>query len=391
MNRYRLTSIALCTVLLASVLSSCGGEEKDTDQIIASGDLAAMTAEREALKTEELALAEKLKRIDAAIAEKDTVQNLPLITTLTIVEEPFEHFIELQGDVQTKNNLVLYPEFSGLLRQVLVTEGQRVSKGQVLARIDDGGLGQQRAQMQIQADLAKTTYERQARLWEQKIGSEIQFLQAKTSFEAQQEALAQMDAQLAKTTIRAPFTGVVDEVITEQGAVVAPGQTPIMRVVGLRDMYVEMDVPETHLPNIAAGKTAQVLLPVIGKTIESKIRSVGSYINPANRTFKVEVALSEKDPSIKPNLNARVRLNDYSSAKAVLIPQSVINEDAEGKEYVYVMKEKKGTVARAERAFVELGRTNGDRVEVLSGLQADDEIVIEGARAIREGQKVEIR
>jgi len=181
------TTITITTVLILLMASSCGTEvELNTDEIIASGDLELMNTERERIKNEEVELAKKLKSIDAAIAKKDTTENLPLITVLPLAGENFEHFVELQGNVQTKNNLVLYPEFAGVMSQVLVKEGQRVSKGQVLARINDGGLGQQRNQMQLQADLAKTTFEKQARLWEKKIGSEMQYLQSKTNYEAQQ-------------------------------------------------------------------------------------------------------------------------------------------------------------------------------------------------------------
>ncbi|WP_313791166.1 efflux RND transporter periplasmic adaptor subunit [Lacinutrix neustonica] len=131
----------------------------------------------------------------------------------------------------------------GILRSVLVKEGQHVSGGQLLARIDDGGMSQQIAQFQIQADLAKTTYERQKRLWDQKIGSEIQYLQAKSAYEGQVEAVNQLKSQLAKTSVRAPFSGVIDDIITEQGSVVAPGQTPLLRIVNLNDMYISVDVP----------------------------------------------------------------------------------------------------------------------------------------------------
>jgi membrane fusion protein (multidrug efflux system) len=382
---YRMLSIGL----LLALLSSCGGEEKSVADILASGDLTELSAKRTAIKTEEMGLAKQIEDLDAAIAKLDTVKRLPLITVLSVSAEQFDHFVELQGDVQTKNNLILYPQFAGTLSHLNVSAGDKVSKGQVLARIDDGGMSQQRAQMQLQADLAKTTFEKQQRLWEQKIGSEMQFLQAKTSYEAQQQALEQMDHQLAKTSIRAPFTGLVDEIIAERGSVVAPGQ-PVMRIVGLRDMYVEVEVPENYLPTIQEGKLAIVAIPVLGKEVKSEIRSVGSFINPANRTFKVQIPLLDNDASIRPNLNTKVRLNDYSNPAAVLIPQSVINEDAEGKEYVYIMRDRQGNEARAERAFVELGKQNGDRVEVSAGLSQGDEIVIEGARAIRNGQIVKI-
>ena len=219
------------------LITSCGGnEEKTMEKILSSTNLNELKEKREEIDARQQQLSEQLKLINDRIADLDTIQNLPLVTTVKIEEQQFTHYLELQGSVQTKQNLVLSPEIGGILQSVYVTEGQNVSKGQLLATIDDGGLSQQLAQLQIQADLAKTTFERQERLWQQKIGSEIQYLQAKSSYEAQQKAVNQLQSQLAKTKITAPFSGIIDDVITEQGSVVAPGQTQIMRIVSLSDM-----------------------------------------------------------------------------------------------------------------------------------------------------------
>ena len=226
---------AILTVFF--LITSCGGnEEKTMEKILSSTNLNELKEKREEIDARQQQLSEQLKLINDRIADLDTIQNLPLVTTVKIEEQQFTHYLELQGSVQTKQNLVLSPEIGGILQSVYVTEGQNVSKGQLLATIDDGGLSQQLAQLQIQADLAKTTFERQERLWQQKIGSEIQYLQAKSSYEAQQKAVNQLQSQLAKTKITAPFSGIIDDVITEQGSVVAPGQTQIMRIVSLSDM-----------------------------------------------------------------------------------------------------------------------------------------------------------
>lgn len=383
----RLITLSLLSILLIS----CGQEEMSLDSVLASQDLEAIRAKRSEIKEKEMTLAHELSQLDEAIAKLDSTERLPLITVAELSEEKFVHFVELQGGVMTKNNLLLYPEYAGVLRTVKVKEGQRVSKGQTLAIIDDGGLAQQRSQMKIQADLAQTTFEKQERLWEQKIGSEMDYLRAKSSYEAQAEALTQMDKQLAKTSIKAPFSGIVDEVITEQGSVVAPGMNPVMRIVNLNDMYVEVDVPESQIPYVKKGRKVIAEFPVLGVELESQVRSVGSYINPANRTFKIEVAVPNKDGLIKPNLTAKVKVNDYSNDAAILIPQSVISEDAHGKEYVYVVENKDSkNRAVAKRVYVEVGKTQGDSVEIESGLAAGAELVVEGARAIRDGRRVQI-
>ena len=299
--------------------------------------------------------------------------------------------LELQGNVTTKNLMVITPEYNGILTNVYVKEGQKVTKGQVLARIDDGGLGQQLAQLQIQADLAKTTFERQKRLWDQKIGSEIQYLQAKSSYESQQQAVNQLKQQLAKTTVRAPFSGTIDDIITEQGSVVGAGQTQLIRIVNLDNMYIETEVPERYISNVVAGKNVQVEFAVLGKTIDTKVRQASDFINPANRTFKVEIAIPNKEKTIKPNLTAKLKINDYTSENALLVPQSIISENAEGEQYVYVVKNKNANgEGVANRVIIKTGKTQGDVIEVLEGIENGVEIIKEGARSVKDGQTVKV-
>jgi len=274
------------TLLITGFLISCGGDKKTAsiDKAIAAKDINKLKEARIAIQKEYDIIGAQLVQIDAALSELDTVNKVALVTTTTIKDTAFTHYIDIQGNIETKENVIIYPEFSGTLTQVLVTSGQKVTKGQLLARIDDGGLSNQLAQMETQAALAKTTFERQQNLWNQKIGSEIQYLQAKTNYEAQLKAVAQMKAQLAKTIVRAPFSGVIDEVITEKGQVVAPGQ-PLMRIVNLSNMYVASNIPENFIGKIKNGASVEVFIKSIGKTVTGKVRQVGNYINPNNRNF----------------------------------------------------------------------------------------------------------
>lgn len=382
----------LSILAITFILTSCGEKKKNSvENVLESNNLEIIRKKRAELVNEQDVLHEKIKRLDEKITELDTTKNTPLITTFKAAFEEFNHMLELQGSVTTKNLLVITPEYNGILTNVYVKEGQKVTKGQVLAKIDDGGLGQQLAQLQIQADLAKTTFERQKRLWDQKIGSEIQYLQAKSSYESQNEAVNQLKQQLAKTTVRAPFSGTIDDVMTEQGSVVGAGQTQLMRIVNLDDMYIVSEVPERYINDVISGKNVIVDFPVLGKTIETKIRQASDFINPANRTFKVEVAIPNKEKSIKPNLTARLKINDYTSEKALLIPQSIISENAEGEQYVYIVKDKnaKGE-GIAQRVIIKTGKTQGDVIEVLEGIEDGAEIIEEGARSVRDGQPVKV-
>lgn len=379
-------------LVLSVIITSCGGDKKKSvEDIIATENLTEIREKRNEVDAEKLALEDQLRLLDKKIAQLDTVKRLPLVTTFKVEEQVFNHYLELQGNVETNQNIVIYPEMGGVLQRVYVTEGQKVSKGQLLATIDDGGLAQQVAQLQIQADLAKTTFERQERLWNQKIGSEIQYLQAKSSYEGQQKAVNQLKSQLGKTAVKAPFSGVIDDVITDQGSVVSPGVSQLMRIVNLDDMYIKTDVPETYISNVTKNKEVQVEFPVLGKSIISKVRQAGNYINPANRTFKVEIAVPNTDKDIKPNLTAKLKINDYTNEKAILIPLSIISEDADGQQYIYVVDEVNAdNEATAKRVIIETGKPQGDVIEVLKGLSNNAQIIQEGARSVKDGQVVKI-
>lgn len=380
------------SLIVAILIAACGSDnKKSVSDLIVQGDLESLRAKKAEISEKQRSIEKDLQLLDSVIASKSGLEKLPLVTILTAKGEKFDHFLELQGDVKTKQNVLIYPEMAGALKRVYVKEGQRVKKGQILASIDDGGMGSQVSQLKTQAALAKTTFERQKRLWEQKIGSEIQYLQAKSSYETTENAVKQAESQLGKSTIRAPFSGIIDDVIKEQGTVVAPGPgAEVFRIVNLTDMYITVDVPENNLGGISKGKEAKVYFPVLGDTIISKIRQTGNFINPSNRAFSVEIPVPNNKGNIKPNLTARVSLNDYSSDNAILIPQGIISENADGEQYVYVASEPNDNKAVATRRIIKTGKTQGSLVEALSGITEGDLLIKEGARTVKEGQNVQI-
>jgi RND family efflux transporter MFP subunit len=379
--------------VITAVLISCGEKKTGSiESLVSSGNLTELKEKKEEIAINLEAINKDLKAINIAISKKDTLKKLPLITTFTAKTEVFNHYLEIQGNVKTKQNILIYPEIPGILRKILVNKGQSVTKGQLLATIDDGGLSNQVAQLEATTQLAKTTFERQKRLWEEKIGSEIQFLQTKTNYEAQSNLLKQFKSQQSKASIRAPFSGVIDDVIKEPGTVIAPGQgSEVFRIVNLNNMYVEAEVPERYIASIIKNKEVKVEFPVLDKRVNSKIRQVGSFINPNNRSFKIEVPVANKSGNIKPNLTAKLKINDYTAEKAILIPQSIISENAKGEQYIYVVKDKKtNNEAIAERLIIKTGKTQGDKIEVTKNLSANVEIIMEGARSVNNGQIVKV-
>jgi RND family efflux transporter MFP subunit len=381
------------TLFTFLILTSCGDKkEVSLDEILATNDVEQIKSKKTEIDVKQQVLADDLKKINDKLDALNEDKNTPLVTTFNAKEQVFTHFIELQGNVQTKQNVLVYPEMPGILKNVLVKEGQRVSKGQVLARIDDGGMSQQLAQLETNTQLAKTTFERQKRLWDQKIGSEIQFLQTKTAYESQKSAVSQLKQQLGKSTIRAPFSGIIDDVFKEKGTVIAPGQgSEVFRIVNLSNMYIETEVPETYISSITKNKMVEVSFPVLGETLNSKIRQVGNFINPNNRSFKIEIGVPNLNGKVKPNLTARLKLNDYTNTKAILIPQSIISENSKGEQFIYIVKSKKeNNEAVAERLIIETGKTQGDLIEIVKNLTANSEIIMEGARSVNNGQVVKV-
>lgn len=376
--------------LLGLIITSCGSDAKtaSVDKAIESKNITKIKTTRAEIQKQYDAIGAELAKLDAALAELDTVKKVAMVSTAIVKDTVFTHYIDIQGNVDTRQNLIIYPEFSGVLSQVYVKIGQKVSKGQNLAKIDDGGLSNQLAQMETQAALAKTTFERQKNLWDKKIGSEIQYLQAKTNYESQMKAVAQMKAQLAKTIVRAPFSGIIDEVITDKGQVVGPGQQ-LMRIVNLSDMYVSANIPESFIGKIKVGAIVDVQVKSIGKTYLGRVRQVGNYINPNNRNFSIEVAVPNTDNILRPNQVAVLKIEDYKKPNAILVPESIVTENAAGEKILYTV-DVASKEPKAVKKTITIGLTSGSNVEVKSGLNKGETIIIEGARSVQNGDQVEI-
>ena len=386
MNKYILLSLWASLSLL-----SCQEKKQTVDEVIATNDLTQLRAKRAAIGDQHQALSQDLEALDRAIGKLDQNEKLSLVTAMVISPERFEHYLQVQGDVATKQNIVLYPQFSGQLQALHVSVGDQVKKGALLATLDDNGMAQQLNQLMVQEALAKTTFERQEKLWNQNIGSELQYLQAKTQYEAQRSLTQQVSQQLEKSKIVAPFDGTIDAVLAEAGTVVSAGMSPVFRLVNLSNMYLKADVAEGYLNDVVAGKKVLVNFPVFGLEVPSTIRSVGRYINPDNRTFSIEVDLPNNKAQIKPNLTAQININDYTNDQALLVPQSVISENAAGEQYVYTtLYDQDRNQSLAKKRIVVTGKTEGDFVEILQGIQPGDTVIAEGARSVKDGQPISI-
>jgi RND family efflux transporter MFP subunit len=378
-----MTKQLFALLIAATLVVSCGEKNNNqtVDQLIAAKNNKELQARKAAIQAD-------LAKIEAALATLNVRKEEALVSVATLKDTVFNHYLDIQGSVETKENILIQPEMPGTLVALNVKAGQRVSKGQLLARVDDGGSSQQVASLETQYQLAKTTFERQKNLWSQKIGSEIQYLQAQTQMLSLQRSVAQAKAMLSKTEIRAPFSGTIDEVFVERGQVVSAGPQGLMRIVNLNNMYVSTSIPESYIGKLKVGTQVDVFLTSLNKNYKGKVRQIGNFINPNNRSFGIEVSIPNPENLLRPNQVAKLKVIDYTVKNAIVVPSNVIQEDGKGNQFVFVATNSDGKTATAKKAMVTIGKSSDNVTEILSGLSANDIIVIEGVNTISEGMKL---
>ena len=380
-----MTQRTLITLLAGLLLGCSSSETPNTQSLINQKDVAGLRAKQAELVKQNNAIKMELNTVIEAIDALDENKKRSLVTVLSLKKEFFQHTVILQGTAKTDQNLMLNAEFLGKVKAIHVNEGQAVKKGDLLLSIDDGGLSQNVALLKTQRDLAKTIYLRQKRLWDQNIGSEIEYLQAKAAFESQENSYEQLKKQLDKASLYAPFSGRIDDIVAEVGQLVTPGINPLLRLVNLQSMYIEVDVPERYFTAIEKGTTATIEIPSFKHSYKSRVTHKGTHISPGNRTFKTTLA-ADSDVTLAPNTITIVKLVDYQKPDALVIPLEVVSENFEGTQYVYVVTES----SKAEKRFIKTGLVEGDVVEVISGLKPEDRVIDEGARLVKEDENVRI-
>ncbi len=379
-------------ILYLTIISySCNSkQENDINYIINSNDLKLIQSEKTKVSNEINSLEDELKKLNNAIIILDKNQKFPLVTNSKLESKPFSHFIKVQGALTSDKNLNLYPEIPGIIRTINVKEGQKVVKGTILVELSNEGAKAQLEQMKLQVKLAKTIYERQLNLWNQKIGSEIQFLQAETNYLSLKKNIDQLNDQIMKSKIIAPFDGIIDELIADPGSNVSPGISPILRIINLDEIKVKAEVPEIHIDKIKKYSEVLVFIPTLSTTVNAKISSVGNVINPSNRNFRIEIILKNSKNNFKPNMTAKILIKDYENTEALLVSEKNIIEDSNNNFYVFklepnILSENKYQVIKT---FVKLGKISDNKIEVLEGLKNGDLIIEDGIRLVQDKQIV---
>ena len=376
----------LIFILTFLTIVSCNdNKEIDTNKLIENKNVPALEQKRYELVNQIDFLQKDLNTVTSALNRLDSSKKRVFITVTQVKTSKIKNKISLQSIIKTDKNIVLQPEFTGPISDITVVEGQSVNKGDVLMIVDDGGLEQSVEFQKEQLKLSKTIFERQSRLWEDNIGSEIEYLEAKTAFKTQKSRYSQLEEQLQKSVITAPFDGEIDDIFIELGELVTPGQSPLLRLISTSQMYLEAEVPEKYLKSVSVGTPVEIEIPVLNKKINTKISFIGKHINTVNRTFRVVVKIKKTD-SLSPNLISTLHIFDYINNNALIIPTNIISENSDGSEYVYSVNNNN----TAQKIFIKTGNEENGYVEVIEGLKENDIIINEGARLVKEGQAVQI-
>lgn len=372
-------------VVLTFVLILPGCQQDTSDAVEKKKELQEARKEYQALKDKITKLEGELKEIDPEYAKE--TDKAVMVSTLVASKTSFEHKVDIRGSVASRKNVLISAQIPGMIQNVHVREGQKVNKGQVLVSLDADIIRSNIKELRTALELANIMYEKQARLWEQKIGTEVQYLQAKNNKESLESKLVTTNAQLDQAIIRAPFSGNIDEVHARSGETTSPG-APLIRIMSPEDMYIHADVSERFMGKVVTGDKVEVYFPVQDKKISTVISSVSSMINPENRTFRIEVRLPKTDFVLKPNQVSILEIRDYFKDEAFSIPTRLILRDDEG-EYVYAIAKNNNDIV-ATKLRVKSGLSYGGKTEILEGLKGNEELVDKGFRDIAEGVEVAI-
>jgi RND family efflux transporter MFP subunit len=373
---------AIAYIVLAAVLVACNQSPEDMR-------IEELTEKRDSLKEAKDDLMVELEKIEKELSKRDSTEDFTEVTSMVVRPSTFHHYFTVQASLEATKNAQIYPESQGRVISIRKQEGDRLNKGDIIIQLDTELIEKNIAEVQTNLDLAKDVFQRQERLWEKNIGSEMQFLEAKNRKEQLENSLATLREQKNKALVRAPFTGVLDKIVPKVGEMANPAM-PVARVVNLEEVYLTADVSERYMGRIDVGDSVRVTFSDID-TVKTVISRIGNYIDPANRSFEITVQVPNKGKKLKPNMLAEVKINDYTLESALTIPSSIVQQDTRGNKFVYVAKDssnEEGTIV--EKKVVEPGKYYEGNMVVLSGLSAGDEVLDKGSRKVVDGQTVRI-
>lgn len=373
---FKIFSLGLIAVLVVACESRPGG------------DLQNLKSELDSLKLVRSGVEKQILAVEERIDLMDTTIEHALVTSYETDQGTFKHYFEVYGNAETDKSATLYPEASGLIMSIKVEEGQQVSKGTVILTIDTDMIERNISEVETSLDLATTLFEKQKKLWDQNIGSEVQYLEAKNRKESMENSLATLREQRRKSTVRAPFSGVVDKIFPKVGEM-AGMQMPVARLVSLEGLYITADVTERYVNDIVAGDSIWALINRTD-TLHGVIGRIGKYINPNNRTFEIKVKLDTEGTGLRPNSLVALKINDYTEEGAITIPSSLIMQDGKGANYVYVISKDEHERSIASKRAVKTKMSYEGKTMVSEGLKNGEQLIDKGSRSVRDGDLIEV-
>jgi RND family efflux transporter MFP subunit len=365
----------ILSIILIALLAACSGT---TDKKAKEQQLAEYKQQLSELK-------KKISKLEKELSE-ETGANIVKVYVEPVHPAGFRHYVDVSGNVNADKNIIVSPETGGNIVTIDAKEGDKVRKGQILGRLNTEMIERTIKEVQINYDLAVTTYNRRKKLWDQKIGSEMEFLQAKSQKESLEQKLESLRAQLDMALIKSPIDGIVDEIYQKIGEIAGP-QIPFARVVNLNKLYITADVSEMYLPQIHKGEEVEISFPVIKKVIHKKIFRVSNVIDPSSRTFRVRVNLNNEDNNIKPNMMAILKLLIYSNDSAIVVPSILIKKDFTG-DFLFIA-EKEGDKWYARKRYLVTGIKNNNQTVVLEGLKEGDKLITQGYAQVVDGSEIQ--
>lgn len=368
----------LFIVTVAFMASACGNSK--------IADEAAKRKQLQELKQQVHTLEQQILVLEKELTSNEDEEFVNIKTT-RLENQKFEHFIEVTGKVEAEQDVDVSPESAGVIKEVLVTEGQQVTKGQIMARLNTDVLDRSIDELQVQLDLAITNYERQKNLWDQNIGAEMEYLQAKNNKESLEKRIKSLKTQIEMSEVKSPINGVVDVVYQEKGNIGSP-QVPFAKVINTSKIKIYGEISETYITKVKKGDDVEIRFPALDKTVHAKINQIGNTIDPNNRTFRVRININNPTNLIKPNLVSVISLRDYVNESAIVVPLLYVKEDFNG-HYTYIVEKENGKDV-ARKVYVTPGVTNNNMTEINDGLSAGMKIISEGYNQVVNGTAVQI-
>lgn len=341
------------------------------------------------LKEQSAKIKSEIAMLEAEIAKANpTAVTKKLVEADALNTQDFAHYVEVQGNVASEQNVMIAPEIPGVIIKRYVQVGDVVRRGQVIAEIDAESVRKNIAEIETRLELARTVYERQANLWNQKIGSEVQYLQAKNNMEALEKTLATVKTQLSKALVKAPIDGMIEDLMQNVGEMANPAM-PMGRIVNIAQVEINAEVSEVYTTSIKRGDEVLVAFPAVNKELPLKVNMVGQFINPTNRTFKIQMRTANPEGLLKPNSLAVIKIRDFFRKEAMVVPSFLIQQSSNGEQFVYVLRDKNGKKI-AERVVIKTGKSYSGKTLVEQGLSIGDLIITKGYNEVVNGDEVEV-